>query len=159
MRNKGDSRHPQRLRLLHSDFRGLSRYINFLIGHRISKLPVDGKRKSKWIYPARELPQTRKKSRRNVTVKPGFDLTPTKGEFNTQPFENTTINGSRPSPTDNTPVVGSMIAPKIMTKERVLAIAMFDINACDFEEQVQAFLEHHVNHCHSYATEATSASS
>jgi hypothetical protein len=44
-----------------------------------------------------------------------------------------------------------------MTKERVVAIAMFDINACDFEDQVRTFVEHHVNQCHDCASDACRA--
>jgi hypothetical protein len=35
-----------------------------------------------------------------------------------------------------------------LVKDSVVAYQRFDLNACDFEEQVRAFLEHHLNGCH-----------
>ena len=36
----------------------------------------------------------------------------------------------------------------VFTRERVVAFKIFDINAADFESQLESFLSHHLNSCH-----------
>ncbi len=40
----------------------------------------------------------------------------------------------------------------IFTRKRVVAYKIFDINASDFEQRLQAFLSIHLNHCHDCGT-------
>jgi hypothetical protein len=44
--------------------------------------------------------------------------------------------------------VGSKI-DNYFVKDRVVAYRRFDLNDCDFEDQVGAFISHHINDCHS----------
>lgn len=81
-------------------------------------------------------------------VVPGA-LEQTPGTKPTPEAWSTSAHGTRPDPNAQGPTVGEDISTDLMIKERVVAIARFDINACDFEEQVTAFLEYHVNACHS----------
>lgn len=43
--------------------------------------------------------------------------------------------------------VGDQIKDNVIVANRVVAFQRFDINACDFEEQVRIFLDQHLNAC------------
>ncbi len=46
------------------------------------------------------------------------------------------------------PIVGTGLQNRVLPVDRVVAYQRFDLNACDFEEQVASFLDRHLNQCH-----------